>query len=147
MEARDAIWGVPALAGIIFFSSLLGLSGNFLNEGADALGFMGHIWAASPFADAMFILGTSLAAVLGYGLAERGRPLVACLAGALAHWIVYFGSFLLLPGDIQREGATGIADSFLFVGTWGSMGLIFAALVPPLIGSTRARRAATGVPA
>lgn len=147
MEARDLAWGIPALAGLVFFSSLLGLSGRFLNEFGDALGFMGGIWSASLLADIVFVVGTSLAAILSWGLAHRRGLIVAVLAGALAHWLVYFASFLLLPGDIREEGASDVGGSFLFVAAWGFMGLAFAALAPPLVALARAKRAAMGAPA
>lgn len=142
--ARAGI-AMAALAAFVLVSSLLGLSGPLLvMSPLGALGFMGQVWGASVTADAVFTLGSVGAACAAYVLARRST-LLSVLAGAALHWLVYFASFLLLPGFLKSGVNAGtLWQAFVFVGSWGITGLVFAALTPPLVRRRRAAREAVG---
>lgn len=130
MEARDATLAAGALVAFTFLSSLLGLTGRFVwMAPLDALGFMGGIWGQSVAADVVFTAGTLGAAILGWSLASQWSVIPAILLGGLTHWLVYGASFLMLPEGVEGQDGWG---ALVFVGAWGIVGLVFAALAPPL---------------
>lgn len=122
---------LPALAAFVFISSFLGLSGRFFFvDPLGAFAFMGGVWADSLLADVVFTVGTLGAAFSCWHLA-REHPVWSAIVGALAHWLVYVVSFLLL--DETRAGAPGVlAEAVWFVTSWGAIGLAFCAITPPL---------------
>lgn len=129
---QNLLASILALASLVILSSFLGLAGRwFFSEPLESLKFMGSIWSASLLADIVFTAGTASAGWLAYRLA-RDHVLLAILAGAAAHWVVYLVSFLLLPDGSTDAGTTDVLSAARFVAMWGFPGLIFAGLAPPV---------------
>jgi len=141
MEWRHLTRAIPALVAFVAVSSYLGLAGRFFFvDPVGGIEFMGGIWSDSITADLVFTAGTLLAGISCWHLA-REHAWWSALVGALAHWLVYIVSFLLLDESRGDAGAFDLAGAAWFVASWGFVGLAFAALAPPLARAWWVRRA------
>lgn len=121
---------VYASLGVVLFVALSSFFG--ITRGIPYwAGMMVSVWSQSVLADAVFTLGSAMAATVGFLLAQRRSFLLGLVASLAANWAVYVASFLLLPGAFTKD----VVDSdgpIVFVTTWGVVGLAFCALAPPL---------------
>lgn len=126
-------WTLPLAPVFVFLSSYLGLAGRFAWRIGDGLGFMAGIWRESVVADVVFVAGTLLSLALTLVIVARRGTLLAIAVGFLAHWLTYWASFLLLPASSDEFVSGSRLEAVTFVLQWGIVGLLFAALVPPLL--------------
>lgn len=131
LRAARVPFALLGLAAFTFSSSWLGLNGRdvvFPNPEHDSWNFFVRIWSDSVVADAIFVGGSILSAVVGFLLARRG-PLAYAYAASLAlGWATYAVSFSFLSDEVRAPA--GAWDSFVFVGGWGWLGLNLVAFAP-----------------
>jgi hypothetical protein len=119
----------------VALSSAFGLALRGVSEGQDldwARNIIVNVWSRSADADVVFTIGTIVAGLLSYRLAERRLVGASIVAGFVLNWIVYWLSFLLLatPGNPNAQLSRDLAESLRFVAQWGILGLIFSAIAP-----------------
>lgn len=141
MRADEAGYAVGGSVVFVLLSSFLGLTGRFFFlDPASAFELMKNVWSASLVADAVFVAGSALAAILAFRLVERSF-LTSVIVGAVANWLVYVSSFLLLP-EFEPGSVGDVREAYVFVAGWGIVGLVFAALAPALAARWWQRRSA-----
>ncbi len=140
----DFAWAVL----LVFLSSWFGLNGRQTGgvPTGEAIRFFAQVWSDSIPADLMFFGGTYALAVVFMGRVRAApRPWTvagwAVPASFAAHWLVYALSFLLLTTKVR----THEVEPFMWVLTWGVVGLLGCAAFPLVMAAAtdRARRMPT----
>lgn len=129
MTKKGLLMATPGFAAMALMSSLLGVGLGSLFGPAVGLGIWSTLWSVSAAANFTFVLGTILATILVWYVADD-RPLEGLVLGAMSHYAVYLASFLLLDGELRELAATFNPNPALFVLTWGFPGLAFATVAP-----------------
>lgn len=143
MTTKGLLMATPGFAAMVLLSSLLGLATK------DGLFIFGLVWTSSAAANFTFIVGTILATILVWYVADD-QPAAGLLLGAMSHYCVYLASFLLLGDDLRALAGNENPNPALFVLAWGFPGLAFAAVAPVLarrVWDARAARRAPRPPA
>lgn len=130
---------MAGLAAYVLASSWFGLTGPHMTDAnfGDAGDFFVRVWADTLAADVVFVVGTLAAGALVLVAARRLREepagwLAAAGVGFLAHWAVYWASYLLLDAT-ANQNVDGAMEAAEFVLEWGAAGLILAAAIPPVL--------------
>lgn len=120
----------------VLASSWFGLTGPHMTDAnfGDAGDFFVSVWSDTLAADVVFVVGTLAAGALLLVVARRlrDRPagwLGAAGVGFLAHWAVYWASYLLLDAT-ANQNVDGAMEAAEFVLEWGAGGLLLAAAIP-----------------